>query len=324
LRVRAGYTDKKIYRRSCGLSPTDSIFCPSTETPTEEHVMSTQDSETTPSKATPDRSRRFEMRIDIAAPRDAVWEAIASDVELRRWFAPQARVEPGVGGRVEWTWKDHYHWPQRIEVWEPGRRLRTRYDSTVPDGHGGREPLFVDFRLEGEGGTTTLRLVHSGFGPEAAFDHEYDGISRGWQAELRSLRLYLEKHAGRDRVLAWSQATLPVDADEAWRRVTGSAGLACGTRLDGLREGDAFRIETADGDVFEGRTLTRNRHEFAGVAQDHGDGLFRVWVEGGERGAQVWLWLATYDAGAAERAAALQARWDSMLATLAADVPAGA
>ena len=49
-----------------------------------------------------------------------------------------------------------------------------------------------------------------------------------------------------------------------------------------------------------------------------------MWVEGGERGTQVWLWLATYGEGWAGRAAALQARWDAMLAALAADVPAGA
>ena len=43
---------------------------------------------------------------------------------------------------------------------------------------------------------TTLRLVHSGFGPGADFDEEYDGISQGWPVELRSLRHYLENHAG--------------------------------------------------------------------------------------------------------------------------------
>ena len=176
----------------------------------------------------PSSPREFEMKIDIAAPRAAVWKAITTDTELRRWFPPEAEVSPGVGGEVLWRWNEHFSWPQQIEIWEPESRLRTRYDSTVEDGGGGRRPLFVDFLLEGEGGRTTLRLVQSGFGPEAAFDHEYDGISRGWPVELRSLRLYLEQHAGKDRRLAWAKTAIRLDADEAWRRLTADDGLACG------------------------------------------------------------------------------------------------
>ncbi len=259
------------------------------------------------------KSREFKMEIDIAAPREAVWNAIVNEAD--RWFAPDVRVEPGVGGEVVWSWKELHVWPQRIEVWEPGSRLRTRYDSSVEGTEGGHHPLFIDFQLEGEGGRTTLRLVHSGFGPAAAFDDEFDGISQGWPIELRSLRLYLERHAGEDRQLAWSTATIELAHDEAWRRLTGDDGLACGARIDGLREGDAFSLGTATGDVFEGDVLSCNRHGFTGVARNHGDGFFRFAVENCGGRSQVWLWLATYGqpAGAAED---LEARWDAMLERL--------
>ena len=69
-------------------------------------------------------SRQFDMKIDIAAPREAVWRAIADDVELCRWFAPEARIDARVGGEVTWRWKEHHTWVQRVEICEPGKRLQ--------------------------------------------------------------------------------------------------------------------------------------------------------------------------------------------------------
>ena len=57
----------------------------------------------------------------------------------------------------------------------------------------------MEFTLETHQGKTRLRLVHSGFGEGAAWDNELEGITEGWQAELRSLRHYLERHRGQDR-----------------------------------------------------------------------------------------------------------------------------
>ena len=42
--------------------------------------------------STPD-SRSFETQLEIAAPRDVVWRAIASDQGLRNWFAPEAAFD---------------------------------------------------------------------------------------------------------------------------------------------------------------------------------------------------------------------------------------
>ena len=202
-------------------------------------------------------------------------------------------MQPGVGGEISWTWRDLYHWPQTIEIWEPGSRLRTRYDSGVDDGRGGKHPLFVDFQLEGQGGRTTLRLVQSGFGADAAFDQEFDGISKGWPVELRSLRLYLEAHAGQDRQLAWCTAEIDISPDEAWERLTGSEGFACGPRIDESAEGDAFRMETRDGDTFEGRALFCFPREFSGVDENHGGAFFRLLIEDCGGGNRAWLWLAS-------------------------------
>lgn len=267
--------------------------------------------------------RRFEAELEIHAAPSAVWEALASGVGLRRWFAPSAEVQPGVGGSIVWNWGEHHTWPQRIEIWEPGRRLLTRYDSAVDAPAGGKVPLFMDFTLEGERGRTTLRLVHAGFGKDAAFDAEYDGISHGWPVELQSLRLYLERHDGRDRRIAWSVLPIDLPLDEAWRVLTGPSGIGCGPRFESLTAGTPFRIETADGDVFKGEALHCHRREFTGVARNHGDAFLRVSVESCGGQPQVWLWLSTWDRPAGE-VAALESRWNAMLARLFASASTAA
>ena len=258
-----------------------------------------------------DSRRDFSTTVSIQAPRERVWNAIADAREVRRWFAPQASVELRLGGEIVWEWNQHTRWPQQIELIEPGARLRTRYDSNVEDGQGNKQPLYVDFLLEGDGGTTTLRVVQSGFGPEASFDEEYDGISQGWPVELRSLRLYVENHWGRDRALCWLTCGVSLDASEAWNRLTGQHGLRCGPGVSEMREGDRFRIETADGDVIEGTALQCHPHGFSGLATSHNKAFFRFSTEvfGGE--AHPWCWLGAYDVSATE-VNGLQQRWAAM------------
>lgn len=257
-------------------------------------------------------SRQFDIEIEIAAPRDAVFKALTDSAELTRWFAPQAKIDAKVGGEIIWSWGDLYTWPQRIEILEPGARLRTRYQSSVADAVGTelKAPLFVDFFLEGEGGMTTLRLCHSGFGADASFDEEYDGISKGWPVELRSLRLYLEKHLGENRRIAWSTLSTPLSRQQTWEMLTGKDGFACGAEIQDLQEGASFRI--AD---IEGEALRCNPFEFTAVASSHNDGFLRISLEQRQGETLVWIWLATYGEPAA-RVDALQKTWDTMLQRL--------
>ena len=56
----------------------------------------------------PGSSRTFETQIQIHAPQEAVWEAIATDEGLCRWFAPKAKAESKVGGEIVWEWETHH------------------------------------------------------------------------------------------------------------------------------------------------------------------------------------------------------------------------
>lgn len=261
--------------------------------------------------------RRFEMSLEIAAERSQVWKAIAEADHVSRWFAPDVDMETRAGGDVRWSWRGLHDWPLTVEQVREGEFLRMRYASSVATDDGAA-PLFVDWELSGSGGTTTLRLVHHGFGPEAEFDAEYDGISQGWPVELRSLRNYVENHFGQTRRLAWSLAGIDLDLDEAWRRLSGPDGLGCGADVQALSEGDAFEFTTADGDRFAGHVLCAFPRELSGRLTSHGDAFLRVGVEVCGGSPQIWLWLATYgaDASAAE---GVQQRWDAMLARVFAD-----
>jgi uncharacterized protein YndB with AHSA1/START domain len=258
--------------------------------------------------------RRFATEIHIDAPRDAVWRALADGGELQRWFALDAAVEPRAGGKITWRWGDLHTWTHRIEVWQPGVRLLTRYDSPVDDGHGGKKPLFVDFLLQGDGGGTTLRVVQSGFGPEADFDKEYDGISEGWPVELRSLKLYLERHRGRDRAVTWLMQPAECSVQEAWDRFVGAEGLGC-PALGTMADGAPFTLQTREGDTFTGRVLRCHRREFSGVVTNLDDAWLRLTVWDYDGTVKAWFWLATYGE-AKERAAAREPRLRAFLTRL--------
>lgn len=256
--------------------------------------------------------RKFEMHIDLPASRDEVWAAISEAREIARWFAPDVEVDPRVGGAMKWEWADHHRWPLTIEVFEPGQHLRTRYDSTVDDGAGGKRPLFVDFFLEGDSGTTTLRLVHHGFGPESDFDMEFDGISGGWPVELRSLQHYLTHHRGRDRMLAWAVKWSQVPAAEAWARLTGAGGLAL-AGLPDLAEGAAYAFDVPGAGPIAGQaSFSKGGREFSGTVANLDNGRFRVHCERWDGSTQIWLWLALYE-GSPQRAATYQQAFGAVL-----------
>jgi uncharacterized protein YndB with AHSA1/START domain len=114
--------------------------------------------------ATEKKTRAHTHEIEIAAPMDAVWKAISDAEELTRWFPLEAQVEPGAGGVIRYRWGD-MQGICRIESWEPPNHLRTSWMAfDMPQQSSGEARLAVDWFLEGRGGRTVLRLVHSGFG----------------------------------------------------------------------------------------------------------------------------------------------------------------
>jgi uncharacterized protein YndB with AHSA1/START domain len=133
--------------------------------------------------STTPKSRTFETELRIQSTPEAVWEALTTPEGVTSWFAPEARVNPGDGGSIWISWGPGMEGESRIAAWDPARRFS--YAQDRPD----REPVVVEFLIEGQGGSTVLRLVQSGFGTEARFDDEVESTSRAWM-----LFLFLLKH----------------------------------------------------------------------------------------------------------------------------------
>lgn len=236
--------------------------------------------------------RSIEMALEIAAPTDAVWRALTDAKELVRWFPLKADVEPRVGGRYWLSWEGQYEGEHRIEIFEPERHLRTTWPRATKDEEGGPTELSVDYRLEGRGGRTLLRLVHSGFGRGAAWDDEYDAIHTGWTFELRSLRLYLERHPGRDRHAIFVVGPKTgLKGPEVWDRLLRDGFRA--PEPEGLSEGDRYSFPVGEGDTFSGRVLDHQaQKQLAGTVDQLEDGIFRIEVFS----SRPHLWLGTWRA----------------------------
>lgn len=273
------------------------------------------------------KKRSFEMEIDIEAPPQDVWRALTEAEELVRWFPLQARVEPGKGGTMEWSWGEHWRWETRIDAWEPPRLLRlVQEDSRPYDAHGRPLPegqteparLLVEFTLESRGGKTLLRLVHSGFGRGASWDDEFDGIQMGWQFELRSLRHYLRLHRGRDRHVAWAHVTTPLPHEAVWDRLLSTRAFP----LDrgSLEAGRPYDLTAATGDRFTGTIeMHLPLRELYGSVRELHDAVFRLYSHraGGE--TIVSVWLAAYAPDDAEHVRAFGTRAQDLLRRLFAE-----
>lgn len=251
----------------------------------------------------PGQSRAFRMSLDLDATPDQVWRALTEAEEIVRWFSPRAQVAPGVGGTMSWSWGHGEDWITRIDGWEPGRLLRLVQEDARPyDAKGDQLPpgeveparIAVEFTLETAQGKTRLRLVHSGFGVGAAWDAEVDGISEGWQAELRSLRHYLRRHLGRSRKSARGLVNTSLPRDGAWRRLTGAGGYQVSPASPG--EGERYEVVTPGGKRYSGAVeLNLPGRTLAGTVSELEEGWFRIITWRDARGRTgVWAWLATY------------------------------
>ena len=247
-------------------------------------------------------TRSHEHELEIAAPPDVVWQAITEAAELVNWFPLGAAVDPGEGGSITYRWGEGVVGVSRVLAWQPPRHLRTSWMEPVLPGAGGADDpqqrlTVVDWHIEGRGGATLLRLVHSGFARDAAWDTEFDGTLRGWSFELRSLKHYLERHRGRARRAFWLRQPVRLAPAEVWERLARQGPLLRQGLPESLRAGERYRLELSTGDVLEGRTLIHTPPtDFAGSVDALGEGLFRMGPEVCGGRPEAVLWLSCWDA----------------------------
>jgi uncharacterized protein YndB with AHSA1/START domain len=145
-------------------------------------------------------SRSHETIIDIKASPEEVFRALTDPEQIVQWFVPGARVDPRVGGEYVKSWGPGMETKSTISAWEPGKHFGTYTERSVAYGEGRPvetgvvQRICVDYYIESlGGGITRLRLVQSGFGPEAAWDDEFAETKTGWVDYLKKLKELLEK-----------------------------------------------------------------------------------------------------------------------------------
>lgn len=166
--------------------------------------------------------------------------------------------------------------------------------------------------------------VTSGFGAGEDWDDMYAGVESGWAFELQGLRHYLERHRGKNRVVAWAVVPWSGDRAEHWRRLTGPGGWFGSAGLPAVRAGERYAAATATGEALSGTVqVHRPPQQFSATVDGWNEALFRLELEGGERKGNAWLWLATY--GVPEKEVrALERRWRESLGRLLAANPRSA
>jgi uncharacterized protein YndB with AHSA1/START domain len=240
------------------------------------------------------KGRLVEAATEIDAPAEHVWKALTDAAEITRWFATDAKIEPRVGGVWSLNWYGDFPWDARIQIFEPNRHLRiameapppTSEDVGKPESEHAR-PTIVDYLLEARGGKTVLRIVHSGFGADAAWDEEYEGVRTGWAFEIEVLRHYVENHRGRNRSMFWLRVPVEGSHEHAWNRL---ADLAPEIARRRFKPGELATLQLATGERISGSVVTHEApRAFGMIAED--SSIFRLAVDlcGGTLEAGVWI-----------------------------------
>jgi uncharacterized protein YndB with AHSA1/START domain len=214
-------------------------------------------------------THEFELThdIDLPASPEQVWQAIATGPGIDSWFMGRNEVEPRTGGQTRMSMPG-FDATATVTAYEPGRRFAYRSEA-------GEDGTFMAFEylIEGrDGGSTALRMVHSGL-LGGNWEEEYDALKKGNPLYLRSLAEYLRHFPGRTAVPVAAFGPQQPDQDTVWAGVAQALGLS-----KDVQEGDPVRL------AFGGREITgvvdvALEPSFLGVRTD--DALLRFVGRGG-------------------------------------------
>jgi uncharacterized protein YndB with AHSA1/START domain len=144
--------------------------------------------------------RALDKQVDVPAPLDAVWRAWTTREGITSFFAPDAVIEPRVGG----AFRIHFD-PgappgakgaddMRFMAVQPQRMISFDWNAppSLPEARAQR--TFVVVRFEPlDDKTTRVTLHHTGWGSGGEWDKAYGYFDRAWGGVLGSLKLRFEK-----------------------------------------------------------------------------------------------------------------------------------
>ena len=184
------------------------------------------------------------------------------------------------------SWGELYSGDAAIEVWEPAEHLRARFPIAS------KTALATDYYLQGDGGSTILRVVTSGFGAGEDWDDDYNGVRFGWAFELQGLKHYLEHHSGEERIVARVQRKLQTDKADLWGRMIASDGFFASPSGDTLDAGPYSA--TIAGEAFTGTVVNHTPPtQLVGTLHELNNAVFRIEIESHGPG-DLWFFVSTY------------------------------
>jgi uncharacterized protein YndB with AHSA1/START domain len=256
---------------------------------------------------TKQETRSIELEVRVNAPVETVWRAFAEPEQLANWFPLRASGSQGKGGKVTLSWGTTGDWTTTIDEWVPNEHIRW----VDPPAAEGLPPTAIDFRLEADGGSTIVRLVHSGFSAAADWDEMYDATKGGWTYFLYNLQHYMEWHPDTPREMIWVRRPTTRTPDDVWKEILGSNGLGIDPEVNSIAPGQQYRFNALGEPVVGKVHLVNPPVQFAGTADSLEDGLLFVELEPGRERRHVGIWLSTYGLKA-ERVAGLRTSLESL------------
>jgi uncharacterized protein YndB with AHSA1/START domain len=230
--------------------------------------------------------RTIDLQVAIDAPAAAAYEALTDPEQLANWFPPIASGSSAVGGTLLISWGPSMQWHTTVVAAEPNRRVRWVDDPS--------RPLAVDWSIEGRGGKTVVRLVHSGWSAESSWDDQFDATNAGWRYYLFNLRHYLERHRGERRVMVSERRAVTLPHAALWKRLVGPEGFAIGAPSAKLGDGDRVRIQLGrDGQRLDIVHCAPPKLLW-GTLPGLSDAVLFIEMEPGSPGYHCGIWISTY------------------------------
>ena len=139
--------------------------------------------------------RAIDKQIEVAASLDQAWEAWTTREGVRSFFAPDAKIEPHVGGAYE-VYMDPLAKPgmkgaddMRVMAVQPKRMISFDWNAPPHLAEARKQRTFVIVRLEPVGERQTrVSLHHTGWGDGGEWDATYAYFDKAWSAVLGNLK----------------------------------------------------------------------------------------------------------------------------------------
>jgi uncharacterized protein YndB with AHSA1/START domain len=145
---------------------------------------------------------RIEKTVDIDAPIERVWEAIADHEQFGQWFKVKLEqaFKPGQAstGHITHPGYEHIRWNSKVVAMEKPHLFSMTWHPYAIDpnvDYSGETPTLIEFRLEPKGQGTHLTVTETGFDKLPPHRHA-DALrmnDQGWAQQMINVKAYVER-----------------------------------------------------------------------------------------------------------------------------------